>query len=48
MSSVETPDDPDTEPPNEKEVRRAVRDWLILVAGLCVLAMIVIAFGEGN
>lgn len=42
MSSAETPEDPDTPPPSPEDVQRAVRNWLLFVAGLCMVAMVVI------
>jgi len=48
MSSAETPPDPGEREPTLKQVRSAVRGWLTLVAVLCLLAMIVIVYGEAQ
>ena len=48
MSSMETPEDPDTPPASEAEIRRAVRNWLLSTGCMVAMALVVIGLGEAS
>jgi len=48
MFSAEPPPDPGEPPSTNVGIRRAVPNWLLLVAACCVLVMIAMVFGEAS